>query len=752
MSRDTGVLHTLKRIASARREELCGEVRPLPPPKLAPQAAAYPLETVSPPKAERVSSEALPELTPLAQAIAAASEPSAQAHQSSALLAVRVPPEGGLGKERERTIARAEVVLGRISGFGSLAMLGAPEADVLRRFGGFFGASSAKFEIPGAGRVDALDVAELNRLTPAVRTGVLSELKRALATRISATQVQPEQRRHSLELNDPAIGPLLAPHYDGTRLTEVIAKLGDLGVFALDTDPVRGLVRTADAPETWQMNDRQWITDTVMVGALQKGQDPGNYRRALLASAAASQSPAFLEPLERSIADPEWFRQGGPKSGVPHIYLPATLRLDPSTGAFSAAEVELDPSWGNQKRLESQALLLGALAEALASGFRENAAWGLGPELLGSPEAFRQVRDTVVGLARYLIAVNRAPGSTDRFDFAAPSASSWEEQPLAGGMTWDSAAAVLAFERLRDLVFGPDPTGALGPLREALRQAPGGELFSTTELLDGSEPVVGRVAGASALLDAFIDQGREMVAQRVVRPLSSGALPSQHPARPADTSLLLLCASDYRFVPGDLAEDARVRLGVLRTMKRELLREHGVIRYGEYSQDGVKLHDSYLNLDYWQPPALRAALHGVKAADRDFGAKEASTVEDLLERQAMSKESTTAQWCLGLSAMLQGFARAKVDLMESGRASPKLLAQIDVEIDALVSRNLAAICGGDSRLKSTGHPVPSHRVMEAYEAVTDLMGEVRFVPGAHPLAWGTAQLHSALEWARRAAQ
>lgn len=93
-----------------------------------------------------------------------------------------------------------------------------------------------------------------------------------------------------------------------------------------------------------------------------------------------------------------------------------------------------------------------------------------------------------------------------------------------------------------------------GPYHRSARPARGaspvrGELFSTTELLDGSEPVVGRVAGASALLDAFIDQGREMVAQResthpcpVVRfPVSIRLAP------PA--SLLLLCASDYRFVP-----------------------------------------------------------------------------------------------------------------------------------------------------------------------------------------------------------
>ena len=47
-------------------------------------------------------------------------------------------------------------------------------------------------------------------------------------------------------------------------------------------------------------------------------------------------------------------------------------------------------------------------------------------------------------------------------------------------------------------------------------------------------------------------------------------------------------------------------------MKKLLLRDHGMIRYGSFAleENGtrVELHDSYLNRDYWMPAQLRTAL------------------------------------------------------------------------------------------------------------------------------------------------
>jgi hypothetical protein len=316
-----------------------------------------------------------------------------------------------------------------------------------------------------------------------------------------------------------------------------------------------------------------------------------------------------------------------------------------------------------------------------------------------------QVRDAVKRLAAYLIAVNTDPKSGE-FDFAAPSASSWEETPLPGGMTWDTAATVIAMEKLRGLGFVEE-----------------------------------------ALLEKFIGAGRAKVALRVEES-------AQHPLRPADTSMLLLAASDYVFDRADPVADARARLRIVEQMKKELLREHGMLRYSTFTLPEGELHDSYLNRDFWMPTPLRAELAQSDGAapSKEYGAKDCGDVSSMLDRQALSKPEYSAQWCLGLSASLQALARAKTTLLEHAQErSPELLLEINGALDDMLNRNLAVLSAAGAT-KSTGQPAPAWKVMEAYEAVTDLEGKIRFVPGAHPLSWGTAQLYDGLRRAIAAAE
>ena len=45
--------------------------------------------------------------------------------------------------------------------------------------------------------------------------------------------------------------------------------------------------------------------------------------------------------------------------------------------------------------------------------------------------------------------------------------------------------------------------------------------------------------------------------------------------------------------------------------------------------------------------------------------------------------------------------------------------------------------------KANGYPCPPFKVPEAYEAVIDGEGKIRYVPGAHPLTWAESSLKSA---------
>ena len=59
-----------------------------------------------------------------------------------------------------------------------------------------------------------------------------------------------------------------------------------------------------------------------------------------------------------------------------------------------------------------------------------------------------------------------------------------------------------------------------------------------------------------------------------------------------------------------------------------------------------------------------------------------------------------------------------------------------------INRGLARITAPNS-IKSNGFPCPEYKVPEAYEAITGADGKIRYVPGAHPLAWAESSLYSA---------
>lgn len=515
---------------------------------------------------------------------------------------------------------------------------------------------------------------------------------------------------------------------DAYTASDVAALLGELtrrGTFDIPSDPVTGLMRTSDTVNATMR--RQWFTDSAMVSRMQRVLAPASCLRATLVSAAALATPEVCDAVARTEADPAWYRAGGLRQGVYHIYLPESVRCD-ADGMPIVAGIRGDDTWFNQKRLESQALVLVQIVDTLLESAREHpAAWALPQDRIDAAEG-RLLLGTALRMARYLIAANTHPDSGGP-DFRTPSASSWEEVPLPDGMTSDAGFAVLGWERLHALLHAPTSNPWLLRIRRMV--AGGGELPA---------------APSAERLATWIAAGREFVDARIVLPLERNAPPVQNPVRPLDTSLTLLAASAYRFVPADPIRDARIRHGIVAACCAGLLGPHGMRRYNAFELAGHTLHDSYLNILYHAPADERARALGQTATSRDFGSTDASTIELLAERQALSAAEWAAQWTIGLSASLQALAAARLSI-PADAAAGDLRSRIDAAVVDMLNRNLAAIPGritAEPPLRADGTPLPPYQVMEAYEAVVDLDGRRLYLPGAHTLPWSAAQLFDGL--------
>ncbi len=565
-----------------------------------------------------------------------------------------------------------------------------------------------------------------------LRFGSLDAHK-AAELRTFATQWQP-RKLDGYTIHNEFFTPFKT--MDAAALTELLADLENKGSFDFRTNPVTGLVQTSETDNAHML--RQWFTDSCMVGHFQRKKHPGMWRKNMLTNAAALNSPDAIKAVEKTVADPAWYREGGLMNGVFHIYLPRSVAMD-TDGLPKPEAIELDKTWFNQKRLASQALMLNHLVDTILAGpiahqGDDAAPWGFTEKDLQGRG--KELVTTAIGnMARYLIAVNTDP-KTGKPNFKTPSASSWEEAPFKEGMTWDAAIMVASLEKLQQLL-------ELSPSNK--------KLATLQSKINAAAPTV-----TPDQLKRYIQAGRQYVASRITAPLKAGKAPVQTPNRPYDTSLMLLAASDYRFDPEDTLSDARTRFKLIKQTKQALLGENGLRRYNEYQLKGETLHDSYLNIAFHFPDKLRRlALNIAPAkAGKEYGSGDASSVDDLKQRQALSKFKHTAEWGLGLSAGLQGLVKVKNDVLttvEAGKhvaEATALLGQVNEEIIDFINRNIAAIPGpmaGNTRvLRADGTECPPYKPLEAYEVVPDNNGQPVKIPGAHTLPWHAAQLYDAL--------
>ena len=130
------------------------------------------------------------------------------------------------------------------------------------------------------------------------------------------------------------------------------------------------------------------------------------------------------------------------------------------------------------------------------------------------------------------------------------------------------------------------------------------------------------------------------------------------------------------------------------------------------------------------------------------------------KRQKLAKPEYAAQWTIGPSACIQALAKAKMKLVEHIKkikiAPPETeakLKEIDIMLAHFINHSLAMIAGFKDfdLIRASGLELPErYNIMESYQAVTDITGKIRWLPGDNTRAWTAAQLYDGLMLALKA--
>jgi hypothetical protein len=536
-------------------------------------------------------------------------------------------------------------------------------------------------------------------------------LRTTLRAMLEATESKPLELRlgnEQVRVHNPDIAAHMKATYTPAEFDQLFDAADQLGVYHFEAAG-NGLVHTTGegAAESADMSQRQWITDTVRDGDLERDKDPVGWQHALHTLSAFYSQPSEVEALEKGIRDPRSYREGGPMEGPAHIFFPVTLQRD--------------PSWFNNKRLESHGHALEAFCQALTAG-AQGEPWGIRPQA-APPEM--------------LSAINRLATFFKAIDYpTAPSAGNWEETPFKGGLTSDTAAISDAFDSLRDLLYNPayDQAPGMSAVRQQLFNGPHGAWMRDASQL-GQQVNIGEAR---------------------VRRTSLQESPGH---RPMDASLVFVGTSRVKLADTP-TEDVRRHLEVMDTVERNLVREDGMIRYAPFKLEGsnAELPDSYLSLNYHiaADPDGKLNLQWKTIMDK-FGSKDASDPAVFEARAKYATSGKEAQWFM-VSDLSRGYAKQLRKLIDHVKTSGR---QPNADEWQLMQRCLAGATRNINRAyaritppggaKANGYDCPVG-VPEAYQFVSTLRSdaadpskrEVATLPGTHtPLAWAASSLYGA---------
>ncbi len=468
------------------------------------------------------------------------------------------------------------------------------------------------------------------------RVAVLDVIWRDVKARLAATKMK---LRH-VQLGNkeyPVWNNVTTPRLSWTKadLAGLRRKLEKSKTFELpDIDPQFGLSRTSETIHP-DMADRQWTTDSCITAALKLRQiAPHLAVRNFITNATFILNPKNLEAATAAILDPKWYRESDASHGISHIYQRAELLWDEENRVPKKESVVPARGWGNNKRLESQALLLNYLIETIIAGAclgeqrgeltKRAAIWGFNWteknkdsfSIENEPLSKLQKEHIISAiqiLASYLLSVEWNV-DTQTYDLKAPTVSAWEEAPRPGGCASDTGFMVDAMSSLKDLLFNPafNDNQIITEVRESLNNKL--PLFADSQ--DGETLLQAHPYAdfrSKDNLESFILQGQTLLREMVIRPITRAidagivAPPAgveQFPDCNADSSLMLLAAGHKSFGPS-LAWNAKMRYGLVLAAKTHLTKNHpkdclGMNRYAAYWSEECQqwLIDSYLSYEF----------------------------------------------------------------------------------------------------------------------------------------------------------
>jgi|694.fasta_scaffold00042_109 hypothetical protein len=627
---------------------------------------------------------------------------------------------------------------------------------------GFIGQYPFKCEINNIKVEDILSIESLNQLDPIDRDKIIESLLRSLRTRLFATEFQAEELTLDLKnytfhyhvFNDFFKDP--KPYYAIFDLEELLTDLNEKKLFDFNTNPITGLIETSNTINSnmhWQ-----WLTDSCMAGLWQKENDPFSWRKSMIVNAAVMNTNEINTAIAHISKDPDWYRKAQEDKesldrGIYHIFNPRSIRIN-ALGSPIVKEIELG-KWIHPRRVESQALLLLNILETIEAGIHHEA-WGFNYTKDFNEQNREIIFKAIYNLLTFLMSINWNT-KHNMYDANAPTSSSWEEIIFWEGASLDTAYTYLALDKFCKLVFSEN-------------------YGRTNAIIDLKNTLNNLIVNCNAYADCLNESQVRMLMQAcnskiydwVVKPiLYDRTQPIHSPENKIDTSLVLLASSNYRFSE-DVILDTEIRKSIVDLCDNLLADDYGMRRYNKFTREDivtgtyVKIFDSYLNINSQiinEVTPIAQVMVGQKADIVQLVPKHSSTTE-FLKRQKLAKADFSAQWSIGTTASLKALAKSKINLISQSKSikylSPQvenLIKEIDIKIAHYINKTLALVAGFKDKdmIRADGNKLGrSYSILEAYQAVTDLTGKTKWLPGAHTLSWSAAQFYSGLKLALKA--
>lgn len=387
-----------------------------------------------------------------------------------------------------------------------------------------------------------------------------------------------------------------------------------------------------------------------------------------------------------------------------------------------------DKNWHMNQRTESHAALLYGFAQSIL-------------QLLENPRPkFKlispQIIQTVVQLTHYLYVLGPSPSSC----------GPWEEIAFSGGINWDCACVIEAFQKMNELLLRLHfELPILNKFLQAEKKLL--EKFRLEPLLENPSKLKQYIAASQKnIAENYLNEFREI--KRI------------------DASSVMLAASDIDLSSdGNIYENIKKRLETLKVFQDNLLGEFGARRYNRFQcridNKDIDSCDSYLNLN-------SDLLLDNQSGRFYFGKREriaqiekyggsVSSVKDYILRQKGFSEKTSAQWGLPVSYAALAFGKMLNKLLNECRGRKHITPEESNLIktclngeEEYIKRSYAGITGikidGSIPYKANGTLTDIWKKPEAYQAVTTLRGraDFAFLPGVNShLGWDAAICYQA---------